>query len=145
MGGCLPGNENYYQEIVDWVEAYQGKVDFVLTGFQDNVADYFRSFDILINPAKAEPFGLIFIEAMYLGCVVVGSIDGAAPEIIDDGVTGCVVDYDDTNYVLKRLVSLASNSQNRIEMGRNASLIVREKFAIEKQVLQIENLFTSTD
>lgn len=143
VGGCLPGSETYYQEIVDWVEAYQGNVDFVLTGFQDNVADYFRSFDILINPAKAEPFGLIFIEAMYLGCVVVGSNGGAAPEIIDDGVTGCIVDYDDTNNVLRRLSELALNSQERIDIGRNASLVVREKFSIGQQVQQIENLFTA--
>ncbi len=143
VGGCLPGSEGYYQEIVDWVEAYQGNVDFVLTGFQDNVADYFRSFDILINPAKAEPFGLIFIEAMYLGCVVVGSIGGAAPEIIDDGVTGCVVDYDDSNIVLQRLTALALNSQERSDIGRNASLVVREKFSIGQQVQQIENLFTA--
>lgn len=143
VGGCLPGNEDYYQEIVNWVKAYNGKVDFVLAGFQEKIADYFRSFDILINPAKAEPFGLIFIEAMYLGCVVFGSIDGAAPEIIDDGVTGCVVDYDDTNNVLKKLAELAANSQVRVDIGHNATMAVQKNFSIEKQVLQIESLFES--
>jgi len=143
VGGCLPSNESYYQEIVDWVDVYKGKANFVLAGFQDNVADYFRSFDILINPAKAEPFGLIFIEAMYLECVVVGSINGAAPEIIDDGVTGYVVDYENISNVVKRLENLAMNTQLRIDLGRNASLIVKDKFSIERQVLQIENLFES--
>ncbi len=141
VGGCLPGSENYYQEIVDWVESYRGKVDFELTGFQDNVAEYLRSFDILINPAKAEPFGLIFIEAMYLGCVVVGSIGGAAPEIIDDGITGYNVDFDNTENVMQSLTEVAFNLSKRIDVGKSASLIVKKEFSIEKQVLQIENLF----
>ena len=142
VGGCLPGNEAYYQEIANWVKVYNGDVKFCLTGFQDNIADYFRSFDLLINPAQAEPFGLIFIEAMYLGCVVFGSIEGAAPEIIDDGITGCIVDYDDKDKTLQRLIEMASNVRKRVEMGKQASRVVQQKFTIEQQVSQLEALFT---
>ena len=141
VGGCLPGNEEYYNEIFKWVENYEGNVRFTLTGFQDNVTDYFRSFDILINPAKAEPFGLIFIEAMYLECVVVGSIEGAAPEIINDGVTGYIVDYDDRENTLQRLSELAVNTQKRIDIGIKASKLVKDDFSIEKQVKKLERLF----
>lgn len=141
VGGCLPGSEDYYQEIVNWVKGYNGAAKYILTGFQENVADYMRSFDVLINPAKAEPFGLIFIEAMYLGCAVVGSVEGAAPEIIDDGVTGCVVDYENGDDALQKLIELSSNLQKRIDMGKDASLMVQKRFSIESQVSQIENLF----
>jgi len=141
VGGCLPGNEGYYQEIVSWVNNYKGSVVYTLTGFQDNVAEYFRSFDILINPAKAEPFGLIFLEAMYLGCVVVGSNQGAAPEIINDGATGCIVDYDDIDSVLIRLAHLALNKKDRINMGERASEVVKKDFSIENQIQQLEKLF----
>jgi len=143
VGGCLPGSEEYYQEIVDWVDNYNGVVDFSLAGFQNNIADYFRSFDILINPAKAEPFGLIFTEAMYLGCVVIGSTQGAAPEIIDDGVTGFVVDYDNREAALQVLTDLALNNQARIDIGSKASKAVMLDFSIEKQVKQLEGLFLS--
>ena len=141
VGGCLPGNEDYYQEIVDWVKNYNGAARYILAGFQKNIADYIRSFDVLINPAKAEPFGLVFIEAMYLGCVVVGSVEGAAPEILDDGVTGCIVDYDQGDDVLKRLIEMASNLQGRINMGKNASLMAQKRFSINNQISQIEDLF----
>lgn len=145
VGGCLPNNEGYHQEIVDWVKHYNGPARYMLTGFQRNIADYIRSFDMLINPAKAEPFGLVFIEAMYLGCVVVGSVEGAAPEIIDDGVTGCIVDYDDSDYVLQRLIEMASNIQGRINMGENASLMAQKRFSINNQISQIEELFEKSD
>jgi glycosyltransferase involved in cell wall biosynthesis len=39
-----------------------------------------------------EPFGLVMIEAMACGTPVIGFRRGSVPEIIDDGVTGFVVD-----------------------------------------------------
>jgi glycosyltransferase involved in cell wall biosynthesis len=42
-----------------------------------------------LNPIQwAEPFGLVMVEALATGTPVVGTGSGAAPEIIDDGVTG---------------------------------------------------------
>jgi glycosyltransferase involved in cell wall biosynthesis len=143
VGGELPANKDYFQEIANWVEGYEGVVKYTLAGFQDNVADYLRSFDILINPAKAEPFGLIFIEAMYLECVVIGSNEGAAPEIIDDGITGYIVDFDARDESLQTLKKVVLNVTARKEVGRKALHSVREKFSINKQVSQIEILLNS--
>ena len=43
----------------------------------------------LINPIQwPEPFGLVMIEALAAGTPVVATPAGAAPEIVDDGVTG---------------------------------------------------------
>ena len=43
----------------------------------------------LLNPiAWHEPFGMVMIEALACGTPVVGTPCGAAPEIVDDGVTG---------------------------------------------------------
>ena len=39
-----------------------------------------------------EPFGLAFIEAMLSGCPVVGFRRGSLPELIDEGITGFLVD-----------------------------------------------------
>ncbi len=38
-----------------------------------------------------EPFGLVMIEAMLAGCPVVAFRRGAAPEVIEPGVTGFLV------------------------------------------------------
>ena len=39
-----------------------------------------------------EPFGLVMIEAMATGTPVIGYRFGAVPEVVDEGVTGFVVD-----------------------------------------------------
>ena len=48
-----------------------------------------RSAACLLNPiAWPEPFGMVMIEALACGTPVVGTRCGAAPEIVDDGLTG---------------------------------------------------------
>lgn len=43
----------------------------------------------LVNPIRwPEPFGLVMIEALACGTPVLAFAEGAAPEIVDDGVTG---------------------------------------------------------
>lgn len=39
-----------------------------------------------------EPFGLVFIEAMLSGCPVVAFGRGSVPELVEEGVTGYIVD-----------------------------------------------------
>jgi glycosyltransferase involved in cell wall biosynthesis len=47
----------------------------------------------LLNPLQwAEPFGLVMIEALATGTPVVATPAGAAPEIVDNGVTGFLRD-----------------------------------------------------
>src|SRR5262245_7429150 len=42
-----------------------------------------------------EPFGLVMIEAMACGTPVIAFRSGSVPEVIDDGITGYVVDGED--------------------------------------------------
>jgi glycosyltransferase involved in cell wall biosynthesis len=47
----------------------------------------------LIFPiAWREPFGLAMIEAMACGTPVIAMRLGSVPEVIEEGVTGCIVD-----------------------------------------------------
>ncbi|MBN9508013.1 MAG: glycosyltransferase family 4 protein [Alphaproteobacteria bacterium] len=39
-----------------------------------------------------EPFGLVMIEAMGCGCPVIAFRNGSVPEVMEDGVTGFIVD-----------------------------------------------------
>ena len=49
--------------------------------------------DICVVPSVwQEPFGLVNLEAMAAGCVVIASRVGGIPEILEDGQTGLLVE-----------------------------------------------------
>ena len=62
---------------------YVGEVDF------DRKVALLSRARALLNPIRwPEPFGLVMAESLACGTPVVGCPEGAAPEIVDDGVTG---------------------------------------------------------
>jgi glycosyltransferase involved in cell wall biosynthesis len=66
-----------------------------------------RSRALLVPLRWEEPFGLVMIEAMLAGCPVIGFPRGAVPEIVQDGVTGFLVDdVRDMAAALKRAAAL---------------------------------------
>jgi glycosyltransferase involved in cell wall biosynthesis len=57
-------------------------------GWEDKLELLGGSFALLDPMQWAEPFGLVMIEALATGTPVVATPVGAAPEIVEDGVTG---------------------------------------------------------
>jgi glycosyltransferase involved in cell wall biosynthesis len=79
-----------------------------------------------------EPFGLAMIEAMACGTPVIASHCGSVPEVVDDGVTGFVVDSMDKAVAAVRRVETLSRSgcrkafEKRFTVSRMARNYVRE-------------------
>jgi glycosyltransferase involved in cell wall biosynthesis len=82
--------EEFVQPLLGGDIEYIGEVD--AAGKRRLLADA----TALLNPIDwAEPFGMAMVEAMACGTPVVGSALGAAPEIVEHGVTGFLGDTDD--------------------------------------------------
>lgn len=59
----------------------------------DQKADFLGNAGALLFPIDwPEPFGLVMIEAMAAGTPVIAFRRGSVPEVVDDGVTGFIVD-----------------------------------------------------
>jgi glycosyltransferase involved in cell wall biosynthesis len=61
-------------------------------GMEEKVSMLCRSRALLMPIGWEEPFGLVMIEAMLCGCPVVAFPRGSAPELIEEGVTGYLVE-----------------------------------------------------
>jgi glycosyltransferase involved in cell wall biosynthesis len=58
--------------------------------------DLLRGASALLFPIDwPEPFGLVMIEAMACGTPVIAFRRGSVPEVVDDGITGFIVDNED--------------------------------------------------
>ena len=75
-----------------------------------------------LNPIEwEEPFGMVMIEAMALGCPVISFARGAAPEIVAHGETGFLVrDIDEMVNCIPRIDEIDRNA-TRIYVERNFS------------------------
>jgi glycosyltransferase involved in cell wall biosynthesis len=71
----------------------QAHVEFIGEIGDDKKAEFLGNAAGLVFPiAWREPFGLVMIEAMACGTPVIAFRNGSAPEVIDDGLTGFIVE-----------------------------------------------------
>lgn len=93
-------------------------VSFVGPKYGAEKDDEFKQADIFVFPTLNDTFPLVLIEAMKYSLPIVGSMEGAIPEIIDDGETGYIVKKRNFVSVAIKLEKLIKNDSLREEMGR---------------------------
>jgi glycosyltransferase involved in cell wall biosynthesis len=83
-------------------------VEFVGEVNEDEKAKFLGDARALVFPIDwPEPFGLVMIEAMSCGTPVIAFNRGSVPEVVDEGVTGMVVETPEQAVeAVKRLSSL---------------------------------------
>lgn len=80
------------------------KVDFLGARGRTDVGAQLDGCSAFVLPSRAEPFGMVVVEALAHGRPVVASAVGGIPEIIEDGRSGVLVKPDDPD-VLAAAVS----------------------------------------
>jgi D-inositol-3-phosphate glycosyltransferase len=73
------------------------RVQFVAPRPHHHLADYYRAADVCIVPSHTESFGLVALEAAACGTPVVAANVGGLRLLVDDGVTGYLVDERDAH------------------------------------------------
>ena len=70
-----------------------------------------------VLPSRLEGFGLVFAEAMARGRAVIAAAAGATPEVVEDGVTGLLVAFDDRRALADAIVALAEDPSHATQLG----------------------------
>ncbi len=104
-------------------------------GYQPDPQRWLSACDLFLHTAAGEAFGNVLVEAMACGVPVVASRSGAAPELIEDGKSGLLVDSGGGEEVriAETIVSLARDGGRRAEMGR-AGIEQARRFTVEAAV-----------
>lgn len=108
---------------------------------QQEIAKAFSEAGLLVLPSiYFDSFPLTVVEAQVCGLPVLGSTIGGMKEIIEEGVTGRLIEGITTEKLTAALIELLSQPEKLQEMSQEALLRIRPRYSWDRTAEQIEQL-----
>lgn len=85
------------------------------------LSSYYRAADVVLVPSRSESFGLVALEAAASGTPVVAAAVGGLTTLVDDGLTGYLVERRDPALFADRVREILSNPGLAATMSRYAA------------------------
>lgn len=127
----------------DPMEPIESSERVIVRGRTDQLKQYYWAADLFVLPSYGEGMSNTLLEAMCCGLPVVSTTVGAAPQMIDPGVNGFLIEPGDRAALSAVLRRLVRDPGLRERVGAAAAASVRDRFAIEGVVSQIERNYRS--
>jgi glycosyltransferase involved in cell wall biosynthesis len=111
---------------------------------RDNVVaveDYLQAADLGLFTSESESFCLSLLEAMTFGCPSVATKVGGIPEVVEDGVSGVLVDSDEPGVLAAAVEELLREPVRRAALGAAARERSRARFSADVVVPRYEALY----
>jgi glycosyltransferase involved in cell wall biosynthesis len=103
--------------------------------------EIFNSTDLLIYPTLEDIWGNVNLEAMQHGVPIIATREGAIPEIIDDGITGFLVEKNRPDQIASRIEVLYNDRELLNQMGIAARRKYEAKYRLEIFEQNMKNVF----
>jgi glycosyltransferase involved in cell wall biosynthesis len=87
---------------------------------EQDLAEEYRNADVFVLPSIIEGFGLVILEALSFGLPVVATRNTGAPDIMNDGIEGRLVDVRDVSALKGAIELILSQEQLRTAMSAAA-------------------------
>lgn len=114
---------------------------FIFLGRRDDVPSILRKADIFMLTSDHEGFPNVLLEAMAAMLPVITTPAGDSGKIVQDGLTGNVVHYDDTNELANCLIRLARSKKLRQKMGQAGRERVEQVYGADELTDNILSIY----
>ena len=137
--GDAPGGGSYSEWFAKRCERrseYARKVRFLGEVSRQELERLYASCDVFCAPSTFESFGLIYLEAMAHGKPVVACRVGGVPEVVQEGVTGLLVEASRPPALAEALKKLLKDPALRAAMGAAGRQAFERRFSAEAMAQQ---------
>jgi glycosyltransferase involved in cell wall biosynthesis len=114
---------------------------FVLAGFTDDLDRWLPAFDLTVLPSYTEGLPNVVLESLAAQVPVVATAVGGTPEVVQDGINGCLVPPGHADALAGCIRALLSDAPLRRRMGQHGHRRVREEFTFAAQARRYRDLF----
>jgi glycosyltransferase involved in cell wall biosynthesis len=104
----------------------------IMTGFRRDVPEIMKALDVLVLPSiRSEASSQVIPQALAVGTPVVATTVGGSPELISDGVTGCLVPPADPRALADAILSLLRDPGRAAAMAERGGALVRARYTLD--------------
>lgn len=96
-------------------------------------------------PSKNEGLPMSVLEAMAHGIPTVATAVGGVPQVIEDGISGFLIDVDDIESLAQKISSLLGDSMLRKSVGIASRDVVVRSFGVDRSIEQLLVLYSALD
>ena len=129
-GECKEISRNIFEKAVE-ERGLEAMVKYNGPKYGDEKKEFFANSDIFVQPTFEDCFPLTLLEAMQYKLPLVSTNEGAVPDIVKDGVNGCICERMDSVSLANEIETIISDRNVRIEFGENGYKIFKEKFTLD--------------
>ena len=110
-------------------------------GKQESVSELLPLADLMLMPSELESFGLAALEAMACRVPAISTRVGGVPELIEDGVTGCLFPVGDVEAMAGCAIALLQDPQRLDAMGAVARQTAQDHFCASRIIPLYERYY----
>jgi len=122
----------------------------------ERLVEYYRRADLFVLPTieewdaatgkliSAEGFGLVLAEASSFGIPVVASRSGGTVEVVEDGVTGFLVEPEDDERMVRTVTSVLLDPALSTRLGEAGRKKAFEQFDYRNMIIRIRGIIEET-
>lgn len=131
-----------WREVADSIRSGGGRCTEVpFLASQSRFAEVYRALDFYWVTARVEGGPVPLLEAMASGLVVVSTPVGLAPEVIEHGTSGFIVERGDSSGFVQVTTDLSESKEMRARVGMNARNVVISRWRWETTTQAIIPLY----
>jgi L-malate glycosyltransferase len=117
------------------------KDNFLFLGSRRDVPELLCCCDLFVLPSTAEGLPNAVLEAMAAGLPVVATRVGGTGEIIEDGISGFLVEPKSSSALTEVIVRVLRNPEMAIRLALTGQERVRVKFSFDRVLEELEQLY----
>jgi glycosyltransferase involved in cell wall biosynthesis len=112
-----------------------------LTGARADVEQLMSAFDVFVLTSESEGLPLVLLEAMAAGLPVLSTAVGGVPDLVEDQLTGFLVEPSKPTALMTKLIWLSTRPQKALDAASTARSRVLERHSTERMSSDYEALY----